>query len=488
MHSDDVRRRRTRSCIAFVCGVVCTLLLQRVITHNADSVPPEAQEERLQDDWAHTLARDDSSFASALSPASITIPFPDSEHDAETREDFIQLENSGLADAAPHTSSYVTACVIVKDAVETLPEFVVRNRLAGVDHFVIVDDSDPHGFELLHRVLEPMSAFVSLVRMSRDVPLDDNVTDWSSRVQISANFECARSVASWSEWVAFIDVDEFFEASSPAQFGVARNPSTPFLREYLRAHGNAVPALCFLWKTVLTNGKFDPAPCGESLARWFPMACNATRYLGVQQSPLARSKTVARVRYLNYADTPLDDGFAHIGYRFLAPFEDFQCNSTGTEKDIVLVHYWSGSLLDYIRKIARGRPRRPKEKRTIFELLLREFLCFPQVMEYSSILRSGAVMAAMRELGYKCNSSISIPLPGEDLLRGVKDSAALSFAVAQVIQGKTFNASQYDVATNLSYKGGHARHMSHLDRIPWAHFYMYGFAGSDGATREEWFT
>jgi hypothetical protein len=484
MLMSNAQARHANCILLFATCVVSSLLLiyvtgrnfrWKILTVEASVLHPYTP--NLDPTWD---AISESSRTQILYPLHLSQP--------TTREDFLSLERSGRADPVPHSSAYVTACVIIKDAVENIPEFVLRNRLAGVDHFVLVDDSAPHVFELVRLVVRPLVEFVTLLRSNRDVAPNFRRAQWTTATQMTANLDCARSVASWSEWVAFIDVDEYFEASEPDDFQLQRKPGNRFLHHYLRqAERSAVPAVSFLWRTVLTNGAVESSPCHKTLAMHFPMACNATRFLGVQQNPLSRSKTIARIKYLDFDRTPIDDRYAHLGYAFLPPFTGYTCNSTGTENDIVLVHYWSGSLFDYIRKMARGRPRRAKEKRPLFELLLREFLCTPQFAERSSIVRAKIVETEIRRYGYKCDKSITVPLPRLDLLESVSDSAALTYMVSQLVSGKHFNFSRYDADAKLSLKKRFAGFLSHLDSTPWVHYYLYGFSGADAVTRDGWF-
>jgi hypothetical protein len=486
----SARRRAAGNVFVFASGALFIWVFQRALgfhRHIMGSLSvSETTRGDLLDDHVFGVARETNEGDLW---ARVPIPYPANFREPITRDDFIALESSGRADPAPPPKPYITACVIIKDAVETLPEFVLRNRLAGIDHFVLVDDSALHIFELVRLVLRPLTSFVTLLRSSRHSPATSRRAEWTEAAQMTANLDCARSVAPLSEWVAFIDVDEFFEASVPEDFDLLRHPENKFLRRYLRAREHKpVPGVSFLWRTVLTNGQIESVSCNRTLGMHFPMACNATRFLGVQQNPLARSKTIARVKYLDFENTPLDDRYAHLGYVFLPPFADYHCNSTGTENDIVLVHYWSGSLFDYVRKVARGRPRRTREKRPIFELLLREFLCTPHMPERSSLARASLVNAEIRKFGYKCDASFSVPLPAKELLAGVRDSGALSYMVSQIISGRHFNLSQYDADTQLSFKTSFAGFLSHLDSVPWVHYYLYGFSNFDPATRTRWFT
>jgi hypothetical protein len=123
----------------------------------------------------------------------------------------------------------------------------------------------------------------------------------------------------------------------------------------------------------------------------------------------------------------------------------------------------------------------------MFELLLREFLCTPHMPERSSLARANLVKAEIQKFGYKCDSSFSLPLPRAELLEGIRDSRSLSYMVSEILSGRHFNFSQYDADTQLSFKTSFAGFLSHLDSVPWVHYYLYGFTSFDFATRTRWF-
>jgi hypothetical protein len=412
----------------------------------------------------------------ALGPARGTQYSGLSRADLVAREDDIHGEAAVAADAPQHV---LTACVMVKDAADALPEFVARNHLAGVDHFVLMDDSDAAGFERLHAVVEPVRHLVSLVRVARE-----KITrkGWAPASQISASLDCAGSLiaGNLTKWIAMIDVDEFFEANDPiVDYGLNVKPGTPFMRVFLETQEDE-PAVCIRWKSVLTNGKVDPAPCGETLARYYPSICNITSSL--DGHPLARRKTVAQAEFLSLS-TPLDDSYGHIGFRFLAPHNDFSCPMVSAPVEVSLIHYWSMSLIDYVRKIGRGRPRRSFEQRTVFDLLLRENLCDAKMQDPSSVYRDSAVREFIKDAGYRCDLQPDDG-PPIDQHTVFRESPAVQFIVDRYAEGEHFDSEAYTKEFQLQYKSVYGGFLAGIDMIPWVHFYLHGY---DPQTAANWF-
>jgi hypothetical protein len=389
--------------------------------------------------------------------------------------------------------AYLTACVMVKDAADVLPEFVARNHLAGVDHFVLMDDSEAGVFEYLHHVLEPVSDIVTLVRVSRDDSTLTRSRGWSAASQINALLDCAESLKGHTTWVAFVDVDEFFEANEgwwDGAYGLDARPDTRFMHHFLREveRNDSRPAVCVKWKSVLTNGRVEPAPCGVLLSDHFPHACNVT---GKDGHPLVRRKTVVRLEFLDTHNTPRDDSYGHTGFTLRDPFRHFRCSAEPAPDEVSILHYWSMSVADYVRKIARGRPRRSLEQRTMFDLLWREQMCEHPVVDPSAAARGEAVKLEIARLGYRCAAvpeterqwTAADEVRLEDFL--AKERPAMQLLIRELNSGRHFNSSLYADAFQLSYKSRFGGFLAAMDLVPWIHYYLHGY---DPETAERWFS
>jgi hypothetical protein len=158
---------------------------------------------------------------------------------------------------------------------------------------------------------------------------------------------------------------------------------------------------------------------------------------------------------------------------------------------VSIVHYWSMSLVDYLRKIARGRPRRSLEQRTMFDLLWREQICDKPVVDGSSAARQEAVQGEIDRLGYRCEPVAAGDRqwsPGDEKRLNQlveRDVPALQFMLRQLKAGRHFDADRYANAFRLQYKSKFGGFLAAIDLIPWIHYYLHGF---DPATADSWFS
>jgi len=91
---------------------------------------------------------------------------------------------------------YLSLCAIVKDENEYLPEWLEYHKLLGVDRFYIYDNG---------------SAVPVRKTLERDVASGRVIVfDFPGHAkQVEAYLNCSRRLEGKSEWVGFIDVDEF---------------------------------------------------------------------------------------------------------------------------------------------------------------------------------------------------------------------------------------------------------------------------------------
>lgn len=439
-----------------------------------------------------------SQLPSVVVPAPSSVVYQPTSRVASTmlREELVALDTDVRVEGSGVRGAYLTACVMIKDATPLMPEFIARNQLAGVDHFVFMDDSEAGSFEELHRVLEPASDVVTLLRVNRNDGAFERQRGWSSASQINSLLECAEAVRGGTTWIAFIDADEFFEASdafaNSTMFNLVEEPRTPFMKRFLMEAERNVskPAVCVRWRSVLTNGMVTAPPCGVTLGSYFPQVCNVT---GGDGHPLARRKAIVRASYLDTIGTPRDDSYGHVGYRFLHPFTSYQCMADPAPVEISIVHYWSMSVVDYLRKIARGRPRRSLEQRTMFDLLWREQICDRAVQDKSTSLRVSAVQDEIDRRGYRCEALSATAMeamwtPADDkrFQTIVRNSGpAVEAMMGLLASGKQFNATTYATAFQLRMKKVYGGFLANIDLIPWIHYYLHGY---DPETAPKWFS
>jgi len=327
---------------------------------------------------------------------------------------------------------YLVECVLVKRGGDILREHIVRNGLAGVDHFYIFDDngnvtaSGADGAAGATVLEEDLAAVLSVfdpsiythVRSVDRRVTADPVTD-HVQVQRRTYHHCAKEYGPSTTWMAFVDTDEFFETAHVERFsagadgGPAGGPSpnfgeVPFMRLSLARQQATAPAVPVRWDTALTNGRQLPPPDGSSLAAHFPATCvvegnpRALRDFKTVVQPasidfddwfVARNFYIhgvkdVRVRSLlgqegvPFAGEAMPDPAARVEWYEIRHRPPWAAVPNVTDlvggADHTIVHYWSRDLLSYARKMGRGRPNNGLGKggpRTFRDLLKRERAC-----------------------------------------------------------------------------------------------------------------
>lgn len=304
---------------------------------------------------------------------------------------------------------YLASSTIVRGAADTLHEFIVRNYLAGVDHFYIYDDND--GDEDVQRILEPFAPIVTVTKP----PSEEQFLKMISRGRLDkngkrlevlrsrqhmANWQCFQLYGNTTTWLISIDADEFFEAKHPDK--VLEKGKTlaqvPFMHRFL-SKVEHLPAQMARWDTALTNNKLQPpSPRDRSLASMFPNTCGFKDEYASPDEPgyLFSGKTAIQPKYLDLGYYRAKGSFFIHGVKHwishpagaqevfcTEPFKDFRMSWNTTDTEWTIVHYWSRSVADYVVKQERGRADGLR-KRNVDELLEREVLC----REYNHIGKS----------------------------------------------------------------------------------------------------
>lgn len=216
---------------------------------------------------------------------------------------------------------FVAACVVVKSAGDLLHEFLIRNYLAGVDHFFLYDDNSGslHDLEQLPQLLRQFAPILTinnaalldkyLVYHSSSTSLiADSIFPWNSHVQKRANFDCFSRYGNRTQWMIPMDVDEFFEHRLDAdhepsrRFSLSRrNTHVPILHRALARVQKTSPVLVLRWRSVLSNGRLLPQRPGlELLSDTYPLHCGDNLNIS---NPLATgqlfcAKTLVQTRYV----------------------------------------------------------------------------------------------------------------------------------------------------------------------------------------------
>jgi hypothetical protein len=362
---------------------------------------------------------------------------------------------------------FFAVCVVLKDADDLFAEFIARNHLAGVDHFVLYSDEDDLEFKA-PSLLGSLQYLVSF----RNPPIRRiGETGHARGFQMEAYMDCALYLRGISKWVSFIDVDEFFESTDQTLLN-SNKVDDNFLRQTLSKYDH-VPAFCSPWKFVLSNGRIAPAPCNATLSQSYPEYCT-----NMKLSFLQRGKFIAQVKWLDTISTELVDSNVHQGFGLRAPHENHDCDWSRIHHGnipIAIVHYWSRSLIDFVAKASRGRVRRSVEKRTMFDFFARHYLCSGRAIDRSTALREANVWKYMNESDLFCKATRdSASMSAEQGISFVETDAALKVVVQNFFEKKDFDNDYYVRANNLTEKL-QEKFLSPLERIPWMHFYLHGY-------------
>lgn len=180
---------------------------------------------------------------------------------------------------------YLSTCTIVKLGGDMLHEFIIRNYLAGVDHFFIYDDNGNSTREDIRHVLRQFLPLITISKKPRRKDLlqmlgilrlvrkrslfhTQHITYW----------HCFLTHGSKTKWLMPIDVDEFLEAKRPHELHSKSTPfeHIPFMHTFLKRIEHKAPAQIGRWNTVLTNNHvFPPHPSLGTLNERYPLLCGS---------------------------------------------------------------------------------------------------------------------------------------------------------------------------------------------------------------------
>lgn len=142
---------------------------------------------------------------------------------------------------------HVTACLLIKDEGRYLPEWLAWHVGQGVEHFFIYDNGS--AVPVTESIPEEYTDKVTVV----DFPPPQNET------QIDAYADCLRRFGSETEWMAFIDTDEFIRVLDGST-----------LQEFLEDYPEA-DAVLAKWVVYNANGQMEDT--GGSVRERFTKTC-----------------------------------------------------------------------------------------------------------------------------------------------------------------------------------------------------------------------
>ena len=135
--------------------------------------------------------------------------------------------------ADPDQRKYnISICQIFKDEAPYLREWIEYHMMIGIDHFYFYDNNSSDGYE---SIIQPYieKGIITLVKWPKE------------HAQVEAYEDCIRRFRNESDWIGFIDVDEFIVP-------VAENSFPKFLNRFSKK-----PAVLIYWRVFNSGGMVD---------------------------------------------------------------------------------------------------------------------------------------------------------------------------------------------------------------------------------------
>ncbi len=127
---------------------------------------------------------------------------------------------------------HISLCIMFKDEKPYLREWIEYHRMMGVDHFYMYDNNSSDGFEAVTDPYE-REGVVTLVRWPQE------------HSQVACYEDCIKNFQSESDWIGFIDVDEFLVP-------VAEESLAGFLDKFSNR-----PAVLIYWRFFGSGGMLE---------------------------------------------------------------------------------------------------------------------------------------------------------------------------------------------------------------------------------------
>lgn len=237
--------------------------------------------------------------------------------------------------------NFLSICAIIRDADGYLEEWLKFHSLMGVDHFYLFNNADKREFNKTAKLLEDLSSSINYTHVHFP----------GVKQQLPAYNHWIKTYAEQSEFVAFLDVDEFLHVRdiSPMKHPVA---------DFLETVPMDVGVLPIHWLLFGSSGKQRHRE-GGVLER-FTMRANSVN---------PHVKVIARTSYLVSMSkdphsvyslgTTVDENFKELPKEQPLYFD-------GTADKLAIAHFHVKSLSEFKKKFERPRADNG-EMRTNFE-------------------------------------------------------------------------------------------------------------------------
>ncbi len=232
----------------------------------------------------------------------------------------------------------ISVCAIFKNETLSLKEWIEYHLLVGVDHFYLYNNFSTDNYE---QVLEPYikDGIIDLIEWQVVPPS-----------QLQAYEHCFTNFRDETQWIAFIDLDEFI-------CPINKTSLSEWLKDFEGFH-----ALIIYWKIFGTNG----------LIEHDPKRLIIEQYTASWEKYYDLGKTIFNTNFYIYRFQNKDLHTFSAKITFwginipIPPVNEFKkfiryhSNRIGYHRNsnnftIQLNHYWSKSYIEFARKIERGR-------------------------------------------------------------------------------------------------------------------------------------
>lgn len=226
--------------------------------------------------------------------------------------------------------------MVVKNEGPYLLEWLAWHKLMGVDHFFIADNGSTDGSSEMLREFDSQG-LITLI----DFPSEDGVAP-----QLPAYKKILSKADGITEWIAFIDADEFFNIKDNVN-----------LKEFISCVPEDIGAIAVNWAIYGSSGRNLP---GDGLVNE-RFTSRAEKSFGVN----SHYKSILKMKSLtseifNPHHFELKDSFSYVNTKF-EPLISHEKHGKGLSNTIVwenvrLNHYVVKSWCEFwVKKVARGR-------------------------------------------------------------------------------------------------------------------------------------
>lgn len=218
---------------------------------------------------------------------------------------------------------HIIICAILKDETPYLTEWIEHHLEIGIEHFVLYDNNS---------AIPARQTLDSYVKKGIVEVLDCRITN---APQLKAYMHCLYRMHDHTDWIAYIDIDEFIILKK-------HHDIRRFLENYKNFAG-----ICLNWVIYTANNHLSK-PEG-------PVMQNYTEFTSADFPPNRHVKTIVQPKCVNIIDNPhypqYNEGRYAVNERYT--YVSHACSEFSNEL-AQINHYFTKSFEEWLCKIGRG--------------------------------------------------------------------------------------------------------------------------------------